>query len=79
MLLLPGGYNGEVWTTSKNNVVLDIREHWLEKYFPFFYLEATKRTLFQVVSSWFLVLLSPGQFPQIFIYVSPTIFQISLS
>ena len=32
----------------------------VRKAFPFYYLEATKRSLFQVFSSWFLVLLSHG-------------------
>ena len=49
ILLLPGGHNKEDWTTSKNNILLEIGEHWLEKYFPLFYLEATKRSLFQVL------------------------------
>ena len=39
----------------------EIGEKWLENYFPlFFYLEATKHSPFHVVSSWFLVFLSPG-------------------
>jgi hypothetical protein len=66
--LLPGGQNVEAWTTSKNKVFLEIGEHCLENiFFHFFNLEATKRYLFRVVSSLFLVFLSPGiirsQFP----------------
>lgn len=61
ILLLPGGHNGEARTTSKNKVLLKSgRNGWKTIFLFFFYLEATKHSPFHVVSSWFLVFLSPG-------------------
>jgi hypothetical protein len=36
MLLLPEGQMDEAWKPSKNNAPSDIRDHWIEKYFPLF-------------------------------------------
>jgi len=36
MLLLPEGKRGEEWDFSKNSVLLEIGQHWKEKYFRFF-------------------------------------------
>jgi hypothetical protein len=59
--LLPVGKVGEVWEPSKEHPSLDVRDHWIEKYFSHFFLFLEVSGYSPPVAAWFngLPYLSP--------------------